>query len=222
MSNKVDKLFKEKLGEHSVPPSAKAWERVEINLSKKNKTITWFRMAAAFVLVGLFTLAMIQWKNSSNERIQVAVKKDSVIQQKELQNPLAEKETVFPIEDKKTPKTKRLTKKAEQNLQSEITNSVKQEENQVAIVNEETLIVTEVESPKVSAKKTMKLIFNLPTIESKPEEMVVAAEEEKKTGLQKAFDAARDIRNGEVLGSLREAKNDLFAREFKKDKSKKQ
>jgi hypothetical protein len=73
-------------------------------------------------------------------------------------------------------------------------------------------------------KKPIKLVFSLPAIGSKNEipEQNVALAEQKKNTLQKIMETTNDLRTGEALGSLLEAKNELFAREFKKEKTTKQ
>jgi hypothetical protein len=52
--NRIDELFKTKLANHQVAPSADAWQRVEAGLVKKNSAWVW-RLAAAFVLFGLLS-----------------------------------------------------------------------------------------------------------------------------------------------------------------------
>jgi len=48
-----------------------------------------------------------------------------------------------------------------------------------------------------------------------------ATVDDDKSGFQKILEKARDIKNGESeLGSLRDAKNELFALDFRRDKTK--
>jgi len=227
MNNKVDKLFREKLEGHSLPPSAQAWDKLEARLSKKNRTIIWFRVAAVVGLAGLLTFALLQQKDTAVQA-PLAQQKDTV-KQKEKDTPavvLKEKETSAPIEKKHSAVKRNLTPfKTEPQKQEEVITNNKQEENPIAQVADEKTTESTPTVASAPAKKPMKLTFSLPTLETKnevKEEMTVAAAEEKKTTLQKAADVAHEIRTGEVLGNLREAKNDLFALEFKKDKTKKQ
>ncbi len=234
MSNKVDKLFKEKLGAHSLPPSAQAWEKIEANLSKKNKAIVWFRVAAVIALAGAFTFGWVQWNGDTEVNESLVKKTDSVTtQQKVIQPQLAHKEPKTNLsEQKKSARQKKSNPSTKKEKTQEFVPEIKKEENPLALITEEKVkeIVQPQEvttAPAVAAKKSMKITFNLPALQSQPEVktetevMVADAPEEKKTTLQKAADVAHDIRSGDVLGSLREAKNDLFALEFKKDKSKK-
>ena len=85
-------------------------------------------------------------------------------------------------------------------------------------------LIVEVEQPKEVKAKRMVLVYSLPTVVKKTEAdavVVAAADEEKRTGLQKVMDAALEVKSGDnPLGELREAKDELFALEFRKDKNK--
>ena len=48
--NKLDAIFKDKLSNHTMMPSAAAWDKLEAGLTKKNEGIAWMRWAA--VLIG--------------------------------------------------------------------------------------------------------------------------------------------------------------------------
>lgn len=230
MSNKTDKLFKEKLAEHALPPSAQAWEKIEAGLSKKNKAILWFRVAAVLALMALLTFALLQWNynETTTTTPSLAQQTDSAQQKKEI-TPLAAEEEKKPEQVNplsSSPKTivPVVKKKAEQQpiaLQEE--QMIRpQEEVKVDEIKQEPIVVNTTTASV--AKKSMKITFHLPSIESKnerKEEVAVAAVEpvaEKKNTLQRAFD---EIRTADVLGTIREAKDNLFALEFKKDKSKK-
>jgi len=63
MSNKVDRLFKDKLEEHTIQPSAQAWDKVEAHLGKKNKMVVW-RIAAGVVLLGVLTFVGLKWNET--------------------------------------------------------------------------------------------------------------------------------------------------------------
>ena len=54
MESKLDNLFREKLEQHSIPPSAKAWERAVTSDVTSRSSITWvWRIAAAILLFGI-------------------------------------------------------------------------------------------------------------------------------------------------------------------------
>jgi hypothetical protein len=226
MSNKVDSIFKTKLEEHSLPPSGKAWEKLEANLSKKNKAIIWFKLAAAVALIGIFILALLQWMDKGDTQPTLVIENskpktpevtqpETVKTQKAPSNRVETNKSVAsttPSKKKKQKEEEKLSAKAEE----PVLISEKKEE---IITGNETLQKVE----KVASEKSITLVFTLPTIKSKTNiEEGVAVAEEKKTALQKVVETANDIRTGDVLGDLREVKNELFALEFKKDKSKKQ
>ena len=55
--------------------------------------------------------------------------------------------------------------------------------------------------------------------EATPEPLVA---EQKKTGFERVIEIAKEVKTGEALGELRQAKDDIFALDFRKDKNKKQ
>ena len=82
--NKLDELFKEKLSDYSVAPSAGAWQKIEPHLSKKNETMVWVRWAAVLLLGGLLLSALwIQRKDSASP---LAKQKQPVPQKAEMKN----------------------------------------------------------------------------------------------------------------------------------------
>lgn len=62
--NPLDQLFREKLIDHQVAPSSKAWQKIETNLPPKTVSLYtyWWAMAAsiALVLVGSYVLTTMQ------------------------------------------------------------------------------------------------------------------------------------------------------------------
>jgi hypothetical protein len=224
MSSKVDNFFKTKLEEHSLPPSVRSWEKIEANLSKKNKTILWFRLAAAVALMGIFMFAILQWMDKGD------VPPTLVLDNKKIESPKVEQK-----ESSKRKETVPNQKPQHKSIATTTLKKVKQKEKENFQVEKEELLITKKEEPitetqiteateNVASQKPITLTFTLPTIKpkniSQEEQMAVA--EEKRTALQKVVETANDIRTGDALGDFREAKNELFALEFRKDKSKKQ
>jgi hypothetical protein len=227
MSNKVDNIFKTKLEEHSLPPSGKAWEKLEANLSKKNKAVVWFRLVAAVALIGIFTFVILQWMDKGDTQ-PVLVIENNKTKTPEIAQPEIVKPNEAPLNQAQTTKSvaSRTQSKKKKKQKEEETLSAKRNEP-VLISEKKEEIITDNETfekaEKVVSEKPITLVFTLPTIKSKTNnEEQVAASEEKKTALQKVVETANDIRSGDVLGDLREVKNELFALEFRKDKSKKQ
>jgi cytoskeletal protein RodZ len=234
MNNRVDNFFKNKLKEHQLPPSAKGWEKLERNLSKKNKTILWFRLAAAIALVGILTFAILQWMVKGDPQPQLVIQENKSASPKIVES---EKEITQPQEKSMKERSIETKREASKKAVAATTSLKKQklkEKGTPSAQAKEELLISEVKQEPISEKKTLEkaenaiiekpitLVFTLPTLKTKngltAEEV---AGEEKKTALQKVVETANEIRTGDVLGELREAKNELFAREFKKDKSKK-
>lgn len=65
--NDIDRLFREKLTDHSVQPSSVVWDQLEARLSqKKNAKALWMRIAAAILLIG--GLSALIWLGLENTR----------------------------------------------------------------------------------------------------------------------------------------------------------
>jgi hypothetical protein len=218
--NRLDNYFRESVGDHGTPPSPEAWEKVEARISKKNNTNAALKIAAALAFLGLVTIVL--WDQSKdNNTMPVAEQKPPVMKSE----PGTEPKTIVPSQtparepvnsDAASPPRvyRKPVSKKNPELQATDTpaavvmESVENEGQHVALVEE-----------KPKSKKIV-IVYTLPTI-NKTATQDVAVEEEKKTGLQKVMDVAMEMRASEIpLGELREAKDDLFALEFKKDKTK--
>lgn len=221
--NNTDNLFKKKLEDVNITPPQKAWTRVEVQLSKKNNGLPWFRMAAAFLLLGLLTATLVYLQTDEVPGQVTSVKKevnsDSArlpqVKEKAMQQladqkvemkkalpkvqPQVEKVTPLPIE--KTPDQPMVALQETESKHDTINNVV------AALPAARPIVIEYVLSPLPKAKQV-------------PEAPLLAA---KKTGLQKALEFAQEAKNSDnPLGGLRQAKNELFALGFKKDKQKKQ
>ncbi|MEI9919802.1 MAG: hypothetical protein WDO14_13540 [Bacteroidota bacterium] len=208
MSNKLDKLFKEKLEENSLQPSAQAWEKVEAHLGKKNKMVLWLRVAAAIAVVGLLTFAAFNWNSGYKEPKQEIVKKEiekvepvkeepkEIIEKKEIKKQRVQPKVVIPVIEKV------------------------EEQEQVAVVPEPTIeLVPEIKNEsKVETKKGITLTYSLPPVKKEEAPAIAEAKPEKKTGLERVIEIAKEVKSGDALGELRQAKDDIFALDFRKDK----
>jgi len=220
--NRIDELFKNKLANHPVAPSADAWQKVEAGLTKKNNAWVW-RLAAALVLFGLVSGAWYMWSKNTEVQPEL-VQQPLPSPQKEIpvvvqpeeqkQNLVAEtKTTAQPKQKKKSTITQSETKKEE-------TEKVNPEPE---VVIQPEVLITENKTVPTPARKPIVIEFTLdamPVTMTEPA-IAVASADDDKSGLQKILEKARDIKNGESeLGSLRDAKNELFALDFRKDKTK--
>jgi hypothetical protein len=223
MKNRIDQLFKEKLEHHAQPAPAEAWSKIEAAFPKKNNIIIWWRLAAVFLLFGLLVSA-IYWLQSNDkentqpvltekktELPQAAEKKDLPIDKPEI---IQEKKSIA-----KSLKSNQITRKAEirkaqmvEDKIMEVTESLPETEVITEFILQpvqETVAVAKVEKPIV-------LEFTLAPIEA----YVVAQAEEKNRGLKKLWATAKDLKNGESTFDLQEFKENLFAHNTKKDKTK--
>jgi len=223
MSNRLDNYFKERLRDHNTTPSSSAWGKVEAQISKKNNTATVLRIAAAIALIGLITIVLIDQQQESPAPA-VSEKKNIQNQSPPVETPDKNKavtaNNTLTTESKKSQaaahnRTERSapTPQPEKNLELEATVS------QPTVVMETIDAEQIVPQDKPKAKRIV-IVYTLPTI-NKPAQDVAVAEEDKRNGLQRVMDVAMEVRASDSpLGQLREAKDDLFALEFKKDKNK--
>lgn len=226
--NRIDELFKNKLANHQVAPSADAWQKVEAGLTKKNNAWVW-RLAAAFVLFGLLSGAWYLWNTNSEAQPELVQqpstpqKENTVLVQPEeqKQNLVAEVETKSESEQTKKKTTKTNTSETKKETQPEKAEKENVEES-VVVISQTEVSVAENKTEPAPARKPIVIEFTLepmPAVTEPP--VVLASADDDKSGLQKILEKARDIKNGDSeLGSLRDAKNELFALDFRKDKTK--
>lgn len=237
MKNQMDKLFKDKLENHTLLPSEEAWAKVEAKLSKKNNAVAW-RIAAAILLMGVF-ISLMYWQQKK-ENVGAPTLAETPIQKENkaatstppTSNPVA----MNPAKKTSRPSSTSITKKKDEPSVAQQVMEKKEEtsvplvietpkENVVALVNEKK--VEENLNPKAtsttavasSTQKPIKLEFTLDDFAS--EENVVATTEVKNTGLKRVLELAKEVKNGEgPVSDLREIKNELFAFNFIKNKTK--
>ncbi len=217
----IDKFFKDKLDNHVIAPPDGAWAKVEASLPKKNNVVAW-RLAAAIVLMGaVITIYMSQRRTEHSVPILAA---KSLKQKSKESKPVVQ--LTKPTEKKlMTSKTTAGIKaapteiqKAEQSLPTEEVVSTLKENINEEKINTQATVIAKVASP---TQKPIKLEFTLEDIPS--EEVVATTNEVKNSGFKKVLELAREAKQGEgPIGGLREMKNELFARNFMKGKTKNQ
>lgn len=213
--NKLDKLFKEKLEDHSLQASAQAWEKVESRLSKKNKMTVWLRAAAAVALLGLVTIAALNWSRSEEAQQKFVVDEKKSIEPKQ-PAPAEQRQEIAKAPEKK--KTIRKPTQIEQQKAETVVEEVMTEQQPIASIEVEPAPLPLVEKKE----KNIVLTYSLPTIKKPEPAETLIAEEAKKKGLERVLQIAKEVKNSDnPMGELREAKNDILAFEFKKDKDKK-
>jgi hypothetical protein len=229
MSNRIDQLFKDVLSDHKITPSAEAWEKVQAGMTKKNKIIIVWRIAAAFVLFGTLISAWFLLNQDESIRpVKLTENTELVVPKKN-----SSEKPIEQIIESTKPNVAQITKqekrkkgnekgdvKEEQNSLSE---TIPTENNEQQMLVEEIVVVTEATQVAQVAKteKAVVIEFTLESISNEPVIAVVQSTEVENSGLKKILEAARDVKNGESdLGIIRDAKDQLFALDFKKDKPK--
>jgi hypothetical protein len=219
MGNKLDKLFRDKLENHSMQPSAQAWEKVAASFPKKNNTIVWaWRIAAAVAIFGL-----IGWYalSDSEEQLVKRVAKETPALKKQEPKKVEEQNTEVKISNDQKPKPSTI-KRPE---------TVINKPEPVALVNSEpkestsieTSIVETVASVKEIKKseatpetvaasgkaKPMVIVYTLASVETRQE-----VEPAKVNGFKKVIEFAKNVKGGETtLASVRHWKDDFLGSE---------
>src|SRR5258708_4081117 len=222
-NNPLDKLFKDKLADFAQPPPANTWTRVEITLTKKNNGLIWIRSAAALLLVGAVLGAMSWLSNSPVVQSAKMTNSSPEMPAKEIQKgPVAKakldrvpRATRFDVKKKTTPTENPKVKEAEQQADVDAMTLIKAESPlvQPVLTFEETKVREPVERPIV-------LEYRLEEIKASSSVMESVADEKEKSGFRKVIDFAIDAKNSNPMADLRDAKDELFALNFKKDKAK--
>ena len=224
MENKIDKLFRDKLENHSMQPSANTWEKVAAGLPKKNNTLVWaWRMAAAvalFGIVGALIFNSLQPGKSTEmakdytPKVEAATPVDSNKQETKSEKV---KKTIPQLEQPVAhKKVTEQTQKDVYNLSdtqgvAEVSQEIIKEKIEPVtetIVTSQEFAVAKVEEtqPKIVQQKTRVLVYSLAAVESKPEEEPV-----KVKPFQRMLTFAKDVKGGETtLASVRNWKDNFL------------
>jgi hypothetical protein len=115
--NPLDQLFREKLIDNQVVPSAESWKKIEANLSSKSVSIYtyWWAVAASIALVVVGSYVLTSMPNNPVKENQLADKTTSQINQETLpptdRNELQQPELPVQItQNKITPSEKKIDK----------------------------------------------------------------------------------------------------------------
>lgn len=221
--NKIDDLFKKKLEDLKLDPTGEAWIKLNTNLTKKNKGFVWFSAIAAILLVGILVTSIVwlekreatQFVSEQSQRAPLKSTDENKVMADSV-NKTVVAETIVIAKVKK--KSKVLNPIS---VNPTISNGTVMAENET--------LATEIQTKETIAEATTRekplvIEYRLESISPQKKETPIVAEGvEKKNGLQKALEFAREAKNSDSpLGEIRQAKDDLFALNFRKDKQKKQ
>ena len=197
--NRIDELFKNKLANHQVAPSADAWQKVEAGLTKKNSAWVW-RLAAAFVLFGLLSGAWYLWNVNTEAQPELvqqpnSLQKENTVpaqpetQKKNLVADIEKKSKSETQSNKKTTKTNNSETKKE--TQPEKVEKVKTEDP-VVVLEQAEVLVAENKTEPAPARKPIVIEFTLEPMPVNVTEPAVAkaaepSEEEKKKAEKKVL-----------------------------------
>jgi hypothetical protein len=73
MKAQIDKLFRDKLEQHSLEAPPLAWDKIESALPKKNKSFIWLKVAASLLV--LITAAILLWPQEQSTTAVIAYDK---------------------------------------------------------------------------------------------------------------------------------------------------
>ncbi len=231
MSNRIDQLFKDTLSEHKVAPSAEAWKKVQSGLSKKNKLVIIWRIAAVFVLLGAIISTWYFLNNNEaiptnqlTEKIEIDMPQKGVIDKEKAVDSVVRNTNSTTAQVTKPENRKKRTPNSviKRELQNTINHPVALTDNEPLKQVEENTVVTEpvLIAETVKPEKPIVIEFTLEPISTKPT-VEVAQTIDENSGLKKILETALDVKNGDSdLSIIRDAKNQLFALDFRKDKLK--
>lgn len=234
MSNQIDNLFKKKLKEHTVAPGPAAWSKISAAASKKNKTIVWLRIAA------MLLLALSAWWLYNNTTpgevstvVEIAESNPNLIEDKTKE---AEKENTDDLKTKLQPispaqNSSKLTSKTQHKSELKEDKVLEIKDSKKEIEKEEMVALLDIpvqETQPIPAEETesvdkpIVIVYELkPYIKKTEPEPNLDPLLPKKNNLKKVLDVANDIRTGDSpLTGLRQAKEDLFALNFRKEEKK--
>lgn len=217
MNLPIDSLFKSKLEHYAIPAPTRAWARVESGLNKSFHAKFWLKIAAGIAMIGMASVLVIYHMPADEQPLaQQAPEPDTP----KLNTPtLRPHETFTPATSSDTeikcvtPMGKSIPQpmaKTEEPVQHEDPVELP---TAVAAVTETVVMQPAAGLVIVLSAEEVNLKYLLPATE--PEATV---EHKKSSRLQKLASVAHNFSNEDIVGDLRERKNELFAFNFLNDK----
>jgi hypothetical protein len=236
MKQQPDELFREKLEQLSINPSEAAWERIESNLARKNRTGWALKIAAC--LLPLAVVAYVIWPaNKTTEELAAGMPLQTTPM--ELPNePLMDTlHSVAPVDLTQT-KSKKLHNRnlhyiAVNTALSLPTNSKSEHaatEQVEVVATEPTLVSSSADATLAFDTKevqpealTTTVVLTSTEVDQKylikPEVLDATLADETTSSFQKVLEKAADLKHYQQgLGTLRQAKNEILALNFRNKK----
>jgi hypothetical protein len=230
MENKLDKLFRDTLEQHSIAPSAHAWEKVATRFPNKNNTwtLSW-RIAAAVALIGMMSWLAYDFgkedaveitkgtkveqpsiKQSNQEvAVKVAVKEESPEETNDVESkkPEAIQRTVVKMT---ITKTEVAQPPAVENEKEKLLEDIQLDQNIASVEEVTEPVAIQEPSVKPAHARAMVIVYNLAPVESKQE-----VEPAKTNTLKKVLEFAKDVKSGDAttFASVRNWKDNFLSSE---------
>ncbi|SMD32199.1 hypothetical protein SAMN04488029_0541 [Reichenbachiella faecimaris] len=232
-ARETDKLFREKLKNAPTTPNAGGWERLESMLDEQAKVpmFGFWRVAAAVLLLIVSGLVMFFWDGDKSLTNQVAVIKPPleglqdrnviipeirVIEDKG--NKSAVGSEVIQTKNEKAPKAIEATRSVISKEKVEVVESEEVEAQQLAQV--ETVIPDIEATPEKKRFKSIKITYKRGNKPLPKQEEMVAQQKVDSTGnnkIKELWEQTREIKPGDLWADIRDAKDNLFQRNSKKN-----
>ncbi|MEP2026974.1 MAG: hypothetical protein ABJH98_07085 [Reichenbachiella sp.] len=238
-ARETDKLFREKLKHTPSIPKSESWEKLESMLDEQEKApfFTLARVAAAVLLLLISGLVLFFFQADTSQSIEVAevktssesLKKSHVIVPEVKLDENEETEEVEPVEIQKKlegePKPIKATKPV---FRKEKTEEIEQTENSAPTIIEEQQLAqmennpTEVEDTPLEKKKIKSIRITYKRGSNpllKQDEMVAQqkVDSTENNKIKELWEQTREIKPGDLWADIRDAKDNLFQRNSKKN-----
>jgi hypothetical protein len=233
MKPAIDKLFQEKLEQHTLPAPEKAWGRIESSLDKGHNKTLWFKIAASLILVA----AAFVWLTPFNEtRVATIATKAPITPNKKhtVDNQVKsthESVSVQPISKIKPVLKHEVVKEnsAPETAFTEQESIIVQLPTESELITSEQNSIAEIISPvndnvetAVDPQSTT-IVYAATEVNEKyllsSTEVNATSGAEKTSTFRKLLDKAAGLKNNQnTFGELRQKKNEILALNFKNEK----
>ena len=248
MNQQPDKLFREKLEGYQKPAPASAWEKIAAAQSKKNDRWLWLKIAASIAFVAAAGY-MVLPENKTSDLSHDTSTKPSVEKTTEHASLAVEKSDEDVKSKTTTPSAapnSASTHVAERNKSVETIRPIKEEPQQVTVVEEkttekepiqeqpeineniasiETVVQPPIEATPIEsevAPNNITLVYSAKDVEEYLDKKALAeatSDHKKSSTLKKLLKKAEDLTNNQdPFGELRQKKNEILALNFKSEK----
>ncbi|MFN3839407.1 MAG: hypothetical protein ACK4RF_01755 [Cyclobacteriaceae bacterium] len=220
MNQAIDSLFRSKLEHHATPAPQQAWGRIEAGLRKPSDQKFWLKAAAVITLLAAVSVFLFYSITSHEQPVARQLTETDTHQTKSAVQSAQTNEVLLPVlpEAPKTPRAKKQINEPKVVATAEVQLPVQDVIESVAPIQTQEepisqpatglLIVYSVE--EVNSKYLLKTPVAQATVDLK-----------KSSRLQTLAGLAHNFGNDDLLGNLRDRKNELFALNFLEDKKEK-